>query len=190
MEVYTKQLFDSGCVTSAESVLITMQSQEELYKVLNANKLALEHNDPSQYRTVVISLSPQSRASLAAKYNLSPLQCHRRLVAFFKHHLGVHHVFDTSFSRDLSLVEAAREFVERYRRQGGGASSQELSGRRRKDPDGGAVLPMLASACPGWVCYAEKTHAAVLPFISTAKSPQQMMGSLVKDYWANLKGLG
>lgn len=31
---------------------------------------------------------------------------------------------------------------------------------------------MLASACPGWVCYAEKTHAAVLPNISTAKSPQ------------------
>ncbi len=31
---------------------------------------------------------------------------------------------------------------------------------------------MLASACPGWVCYAEKTHAAVLPNVSTAKSPQ------------------
>ena len=34
-------------------------------------------------------------------------------------------------------------------------------------------LPMLASACPGWVCYAEKTHGSyILPYISTAKSPQ------------------
>ena len=45
------------------------------------------------------------------------------------------------------------------------------------------VIPMLASACPGWICYAEKTHGHfILPFISTTKSPQQIMGSLVKDY--------
>ena len=38
---------------------------------------------------------------------------------------------------------------------------------------------MLASACPGWVCYAEKTHGtAVLPNISTAKSPQAVSGHL------------
>ncbi|GIX85483.1 cytosolic Fe-S cluster assembly factor narfl [Caerostris extrusa] len=44
---------------------------------------------------------------------------------------------------------------------------------------------MLSSACPGWICYAEKTHGEyVLPYISTVKSPQQIMGSLVKDYLA------
>ena len=41
-------------------------------------------------------------------------------------------------------------------------------------------LPMLASACPGWVCYAEKTQPNVLPYISTVKSPQQAMGSVLK----------
>lgn len=40
---------------------------------------------------------------------------------------------------------------------------------------------------PGWICYAEKTHGSfVLPYISTTKSPQQVMGSLVKDYLARL----
>lgn len=40
-------------------------------------------------------------------------------------------------------------------------------------PERSSTLPMLASACPGWVCYAEKTHGdLVLPFISTARSPQ------------------
>lgn len=37
----------------------------------------------------------------------------------------------------------------------------------------------------GWVCYAEKTHGDfVLPYISTTKSPQQIMGSIVKQYFA------
>ncbi|KZT57751.1 iron hydrogenase [Calocera cornea HHB12733] len=41
---------------------------------------------------------------------------------------------------------------------------------------------MLASACPGWVCYAEKTHGEMLPFMSRVKSPQQVMGTLVKEW--------
>ena len=42
---------------------------------------------------------------------------------------------------------------------------------------------MISSACPGWVCYAEKTHGSwILPHISKVKSAQQIMGSLVKDH--------
>ncbi|KAJ7306103.1 hypothetical protein JRQ81_010469 [Phrynocephalus forsythii] len=49
---------------------------------------------------------------------------------------------------------------------------------------------MLASACPGWICYAEKTHGSfIIPYISTAKSPQQVMGSLVKGHLAQEQGL-
>uniref|UniRef100_A0A0B7A4S0 Iron hydrogenase small subunit domain-containing protein n=2 Tax=Arion vulgaris TaxID=1028688 RepID=A0A0B7A4S0_9EUPU len=48
---------------------------------------------------------------------------------------------------------------------------------------------MLASSCPGWICYAEKTHGSyILPYISTTKSPQQIMGSLVKDFLAQNLG--
>ena len=49
---------------------------------------------------------------------------------------------------------------------------------------------MLASSCPGWICYAEKTHGDfVLPFMSTTKSPQQVMGTLVKKLVAQRLGL-
>ena len=41
-------------------------------------------------------------------------------------------------------------------------------------------LPVLNSSCPGWICYAEKTHASIIPLISRVKSPQQLLGSLVK----------
>lgn len=192
-----------------------MQSQEKLLKVLQQNKTALENNKPEDHRTIIISISPQSRASLAAKYRLTPLQVHHKLVYFFKHFLGAHHVFDTAFTQDLSLVESAREFVDRFKHymQNGGEALEtamqqadaekmameeegkpKVRARRRGAKASGAALsnqdmPMLASSCPGWVCYAEKTHGEVLPFITATKSPQQMMGSLVKDYFANKSSL-
>ncbi|XP_053708553.1 cytosolic Fe-S cluster assembly factor narfl [Synchiropus splendidus] len=158
----------SGCITSAESVLITQQSHEELFKVLRSNK-----SGEREQRVVVVSVSPQSRASIAAHYDLSSSETGRRLTSFFKS-LGVHHVFDTSYSRTFSLLESQREFLERY---------------RKKEQDKKA-LPMLTSACPGWICYAEKTHGEfILPYVSSTRSPQQMMGSLVKGYFAEQQGL-
>uniref|UniRef100_A0A673MRK9 Nuclear prelamin A recognition factor-like protein n=1 Tax=Sinocyclocheilus rhinocerous TaxID=307959 RepID=A0A673MRK9_9TELE len=160
----------SGCITSAESVLITQQSHEDLFRVLRQNK---QVSSSEQKVVVVVSVSPQSRASLAAHYGLSSSEVARRLTSFLKN-LGVHHVFDTGFSRSFSLLESQREFLERF---------------SRKEEDKKA-LPMLASACPGWICYAEKTHGEfILPYISTTRSPQQMMGSLVKGYFASQKGV-
>lgn len=50
------------------------------------------------------------------------------------------------------------------------------------------LFPVLAS---GWICYAEKTHGnAIIPYISTARSPQQVMGSLVKDFFAQQQVTG
>ncbi|KAF9365256.1 hypothetical protein BGX34_010733 [Mortierella sp. NVP85] len=221
----------SGCITSAESVLVTLQSQEELYSILKQNKIAIETNDPGKHRTVVISISPQTRASFAAKYNQTPLQVARKLTWFFKN-LGVHSVFDTSFSRDLSLLETGREFVTRYKKavekgiikpphaNGSVPSSSQTEGedmdlddqqetKAAKAPkkriirrgaagandepavavDKEAAMPMLASACPGWICYAEKTHGYILPYISETKSPQQIMGSMVKYHFGSQLGL-
>ncbi|XP_014668400.1 PREDICTED: cytosolic Fe-S cluster assembly factor narfl-like isoform X2 [Priapulus caudatus] len=162
----------SGCITSAESVLITQQSQEELYRVLSKNQENRKFGIHNEVYTVVISISPQSRASLATKYGLSVVEAARKLTGFFKK-LGCDHVFDTTFARDFSLIESQREFVQRYR-------------NRNKE---NKSLPMLASACPGWVCYAEKTHGSyILPYISTTKSPQQIMGSLVKDHFSSMLG--
>ncbi|XP_076998400.1 cytosolic iron-sulfur assembly component 3 isoform X1 [Tamandua tetradactyla] len=158
----------SGCVTSAESILITQQSHEELRKVLETNKAA-----PAQHKLVVVSVSPQSRASLAARFQLNPTDTAEKLTAFFKK-IGVHYVFDTTFSRNFSLIESQREFVQRFRRQA----------------DSAQALPVLASACPGWICYAEKMHGScITAHISSARSPQQVMGSLVKDFWAQQQGL-
>lgn len=125
---------------------------------------------------IVVTLSEQTRASFGAKYGLHPDSVLKRLRSFFIQKLGAHYVLDASFARDLTLLETAQEFVNRYQlRQKEGVSSS-------------MPLPVLSSSCPGWICYAEKTHGSVLPFVSRVKSPQQVMGSLVKYYLPSLIG--
>jgi len=96
-----------------------------------------------------------------------------RVRAFVTRTLGFAHVFDTTFAREIVLREHEREFFERKERAAASSSGS-----------GGGALPMLSSACPGWVCYAEKTHGEMLPFIAATKSPQQVMGTLVKEWLA------
>jgi iron only hydrogenase large subunit-like protein len=123
----------------------------------------------SLYKIPILSIAPQTLASLAASISctlatqITLQQVLRWVQSFCKTVLGFAHVWDTTFARHIALLEHAREFVER--KEGGEGK-----------------VPMLASACPGWICYAEKTHKEMLPFISRAKSPQQVMGTLVKTW--------
>ncbi|XP_050098530.1 probable cytosolic Fe-S cluster assembly factor AGAP009023 [Anopheles aquasalis] len=159
----------SGCITSAEGVLISQQSQEELLRVMNANNLAKLNGQHDEVKFIVFTVSQQPILSLARKYNLNPEETFEHIAGYFKK-LGADMVVDTKIADDLALIESRNEFVERYN-------------TNRKS------LPMLASSCPGWVCYAEKTHGNfILPYISTTRSPQQVMGMLVKQYLAKIIG--
>ena len=138
--------------------------------------------------TPILSISPQSLASLAALHHLQPSTCLRRLRAFFRRELGFRLVFDTTFARHLSLLEGQTEFYERspsFTIDAKGKGRAALTGDAHQPSN----YPLLASACPGWICYAEKTHGELLPFISAVKSPQQVMGSLVKEWLAPKLGL-
>ncbi|KAK6932846.1 Iron hydrogenase, small subunit [Dillenia turbinata] len=149
----------SGCITSAETVMLEKQSLDEFLANINKGK------------AVFVSLSPQSRASFAVHFGLSPLQAFLKLTTFFKS-LGVKAVYDTSCSRDLVLAECCYEFISRYN------ASQSANDNGCK-----SSLPMISAACPGWICYAEKTLGSfVLPYISPVKSPQQTIGATIKHY--------
>lgn len=84
---------------------------------------------------VIVSLSPQSRASLAAAFGLSPLETFKALTGFLKQ-LGVAYVLDLTDARDLALVEFAAEVRQRSYDK--------------------AQLPLIVSSCPGFVAYAGK----------------------------------
>eukprot|EP00088_Acartia_fossae_P004118 TRINITY_DN11754_c0_g1_i3.p1 TRINITY_DN11754_c0_g1~~TRINITY_DN11754_c0_g1_i3.p1 ORF type:complete len:477 (+),score=101.59 TRINITY_DN11754_c0_g1_i3:63-1493(+) len=151
----------SGCITSAESILIEQQSNAQLYKIFK------EKSEGTAKPFIVFSLAIQPIISLSAEYNLQPTILARKLTTFLKD-LGADMVLDMKLAEDLSIAEQQNEFLERFRERKEGG----------KHPG-----PILTSACPGWICYAEKTHGNwILPYISKVKSPQQIMGSLVKYY--------
>nr|XP_036215662.1 probable cytosolic Fe-S cluster assembly factor GJ13047 [Bactrocera oleae]XP_036215663.1 probable cytosolic Fe-S cluster assembly factor GJ13047 [Bactrocera oleae] len=162
----------SGCITSAEGVLITQQSQEELLRVLRENTTLKSQSASEEVRTIVVTISPQPVISLAQRYNLKPEEAAKHLSGYFRS-LGADYVLNTKIADDLALLECRNEFVERFRDS------------KSADDAAATPLPMLSSSCPGWVCYAEKTHGnLILPYIATTRSPQQIMGVLVKQWLA------
>eukprot|EP00002_Diphylleia_rotans_P016424 TRINITY_DN3195_c0_g1_i4.p1 TRINITY_DN3195_c0_g1~~TRINITY_DN3195_c0_g1_i4.p1 ORF type:complete len:448 (+),score=86.61 TRINITY_DN3195_c0_g1_i4:49-1392(+) len=144
----------SGCVTSAETVLISQQSLDEFMSVLNANE-----------KRIVVTLSPQTIAAIAAHFRISLQQAAGKISSLLKEK-GAVCVFDAASASAFSLIEVQKDFLKR------------LEGKSQA-----GMIPLLTSECPGWICYAEKTHGAdVLPYITCVKSPMQIMGSLVKKY--------
>lgn len=79
-------------------------------------------------------------------------------------------MFDTDFAADLTIMEEGSELLDRLNRF--------LSGDRE------VCLPILTSCCPAWVNFFEHQFPDLLNIPSTARSPQQMFGSIAKNYWA------
>ncbi|KAL9643265.1 hypothetical protein ABK040_014721 [Willaertia magna] len=156
----------SGCITSAESILVNQQSIDQFLEIINNNKQV-----QNVYENLIISLSTQSVASIASFYNISSIrECFEYLSYFFKQHFGAIAVFDISLlSRTITQIEMCEEFIEKFNKN---------NENQKKNTN----LPLFVSTCPGWICYAEKTHGEILPYISTVKSPQQIMGMLVKKF--------
>ncbi|XAO24364.1 cytosolic Fe-S cluster assembly factor NAR1 [Cryptococcus bacillisporus CA1280] len=169
----------SGCITSTESLLITMQSQNEVLQFIKTNPTALDPDSPCHKpRLSILSISPQTLASLSAAYAtassrspISLLVLLRRIRAFLSQpEKGAWRVWDTTFARHMSLRESVVEFHER---------------KESKEKGKAVEMPMLASACPGWVCYAEKAQGDMLPLLSAARSSQGIVGALAKSWYGH-----
>ena len=85
--------------------------------------------------------------------------------------MGVDYVFDTTFSADLTIMEEGNEFLERF-----------TKGETR-------LRPMFTSCCPGWIRFIKSQYPHLVPQLSTAKSPQQMFGAVMKTYFAQSIGV-
>ncbi|CAJ1081144.1 nuclear prelamin A recognition factor [Xyrichtys novacula] len=158
-----------GCLSEEESLKISQQSLEEVERVLALNKRC----DVSKHKVLVASVCPQSLPFFAVKFGLDFTEAAQKLCSFLKS-LGVRYVFDTTLAAGFSILESQKEFIQRFR-------------RRHHDSN---ALPMFTSSCPGWIRYSERVLGSlVTPHICTARSPQQIMGCLVKDYFSKQQKL-
>ena len=109
-----------------------------------------------------VQVAPAVRTSWSETLDLpAELATEGRLAATFRA-LGFDYVFDTNFGADMTIMEEGSELLER------------LGGK--------GTMPMFTSCCPGWVRYLKIKHPDKLAHLSSAKSPQQMFGALLKEY--------
>lgn len=118
--------------------------------------------DPEVY--TVVQTAPAVRVALGEEFG-KPIGTNvtGKMVSALKS-LGFDRVFDTNTGADLTIMEEANEFIERFEKQEG--------------------LPMITSCSPGWVRFAEKNYPDLLGHLSSCKSPHQMFGAMVKSYYA------
>eukprot|EP01065_Artemidia_motanka_P037780 TRINITY_DN4666_c1_g1_i1.p1 TRINITY_DN4666_c1_g1~~TRINITY_DN4666_c1_g1_i1.p1 ORF type:complete len:554 (+),score=94.99 TRINITY_DN4666_c1_g1_i1:91-1752(+) len=179
----------SGCVTTAETMLVQEQSTEKLLAALaisgrsltpplSAPPLPPDAPKPSSLpRRFVVSVSPASASSVAASVGCSVQEAMQSIRHFFLQRMNCDDVVDLHWAETISLLETAAEFSERLKAQTGDGSQQS------------PPLPLVVSACPGVVCYVEKTEPKLLPHLSTAQSAQTIQGRVVKEYAAQKWGL-
>ncbi len=143
-----KSLENTKCVNCGQCIeacpVGALRERDDSDKVMEA--LA----DPEKF--VVIQTAPSLRAGIgeAFEYPVGS-ETEGKLVAALRA-LGFNRVYDTTFSADLTIMEEAKELMERIEKNG--------------------VLPMTTSCCPAWVKFCEQEYPELLPHVSSCKSPQ------------------
>lgn len=163
---FGERLSDSECTYCGQCVAVCPVGA--LTEVDHTNRLIRDLHNPN--KTVIVQTAPAVRAALGEAFGLKPgTRVTGKMVAALRQ-LGFDKVFDTDFAADLTIMEEGSELLNRLTRY--------LNG----DPQ--VCLPILTSCCPAWVNFFEHQFPDMLDIPSTARSPQQMFGSIAKSYWA------
>ena len=194
----------SGCVTSAEAVLVSLQSHMEVLNTLDAHpEISLNVNSdgvivgtdgPPDGMIFVASISPQVRAGLAATFDISERKASRLIDRLLRGPDGLRNgglngsgftwVVDTDIMREAVLSLTADEVMKT---RDPSVTSNPASDSYEIPPL--PARPVLSSACPGWICYAEKSKPFTIPHISRLKSPQALTGTYLKTVLSRILGI-
>lgn len=131
-------------------------------------------DDPTKH--VVIQTAPAPRAGIGECFGLPPGQALTFEMNTALKLCGFDKVFDTNFTADLTIIEEGTELIQRLYK------ALVLK-------DSNVALPQFTSCSPGWVKYLEHFYPEFIPNVSSAKSPQQMFGAIIKTYYAKLHGI-
>jgi len=131
-------------------------------------------DDPTKH--VVIQTAPSPRAAMGEMFGLEPGTTVTYQMNTALKRMGFKHVFDTNFTADLTIIEEGTELILRLY-------------KALVQGDTSVALPQFTSCSPGWVKYAEHFWPEYIPNLSTAKSPQQMFGALIKTFYAEKMGV-
>ncbi len=113
---------------------------------------------------VVVQTAPSIRAALGEMWDMEPgtLVTGKMVSALRK--CGFDQIFDVDLGADMTIMEESAELLKRLEK--------------------GGTLPMITTCCPGWILMMEHFFPELVPNMSTCKSPHEMLGMLIKTYYA------
>jgi NADH-quinone oxidoreductase subunit G/NADP-reducing hydrogenase subunit HndD len=155
----------SSCINCGQCIAVcptgAISEQSQIKEVLDAL------HDPN--KVVVVQHAPAVSVTLGEEFGMAPGADVIGVMTAALRRLGFDRVFDTGFTADLTIMEEGSELVHRLSH--------------------GGRLPMLTSCSPGWIKFVETQYPDFIENLSTCKSPQQMMGAIVKTYFAERESL-
>ncbi len=162
---WSLKLVDMPCINCGQCIVSCPVGA--LYEKDETRKVWDMINDPEKH--VVVQPAPAVRAALGEEFGLTMGTSVTGKMATALHRLGFDRVFDTDFAADLTIMEEANELVERVKE--------------------GGTLPMITSCSPGWIKFCETYYPEFIPNLSSCKSPHEMLGAMVKTYYAEKTGI-
>ena len=161
---YGKKLVDTSCVNCGQCVQVcpvgAISINDDTEKVYSQIEAG---------KTMVVQIAPSVRITLAESLGYAPGTVTTGKIVHALHKIGFKWVFDSDFSADLTIMEEGTEFLNRL--------------------NNGGTLPLITSCCPAWVKYCETYAYDELEHLSSAKSPQQMFGAVIKIYFAKKENI-
>lgn len=161
---YNRSMAQSPCMLCGQCVNVCPTGA-----LAEKSEIELVDEARRQGKFIVVQTAPAVRAALGEEFGMrigTPVT--GKMVAALKR-LGFNRVYDTDFGADLTIMEEATELLNRIKT--------------------GGMLPMITSCSPGWVNYAEYFYGDLLGHLSSCKSPHEMMGAIVKSYFAEKNNL-
>ena len=159
MPAFNKKIAETDCVGCGQCRVVCPTGAISIHTNIDVVWEALADKNTK----VIAQIAPAVRVAIGDHFGYAKGENVMGKLVGVLHRLGFEEVYDTSYGADLTVVEESKEFIERF-----------TSGQK---------MPLFTSCCPAWVKYCETKYPEFVPNLSTCRSPQQMFGAVVREYY-------